>query len=198
MKGEKVFAIQTDKLWSYVEYKENGLIRSSADVLDEIVREGLFDYRENLENNPGFKQIIPYALISNEDSCFLFRRTAGQTEKRLHNKFSLGVGGHMNPNGETDSEYLIRELKRELFEEVILDSGCEINGIEFIGFINDDTNSVGSVHIGLLYNIHLSSAHLSINEKDKMTGEWVPKAKLSEYYDPMETWTRIAYDFYLK
>ena len=139
-------------------------------------------------------------MISNKDSFYLFRRTSGQTEKRLQNLFSLGVGGHMNPGNSIVSEeqYLIDELKRELFEEVRLLNGCLIEKIEFIGFINDDTIQVGRFHIGLLYNIQLSNKEVYVNETDKMTAEWIDKTDLPEFYEGMETWTKLAYDFYIK
>jgi predicted NUDIX family phosphoesterase len=73
-----------------------------------------------------------------------------------------------------------------------------IEDIEFIGFINDDTIPVGSVHIGLLYNIHLSNKEVYINETDKMTADWIDKSNLAEYYEGMETWAKITFDFYIK
>ena len=165
-----------------------------------IVQKGLFRKRNDLEEDPSFKQIIPYAVISNKDSFYLFRRSSGQIEKRLQNLLSLGVGGHMNPGNtmEPEEQYLIDELKRELFEEVRLLNGCIIEEIEFIGFINDDTIPVGRVHIGLLYNIHVSNKEVYINETDKMTADWIDKPDLAEFYDGMETWTKIIYDFYIK
>lgn len=207
---ELVFAFPTDEFWKLMTYKEKGLIRGNSEVLKKIVQNGLFLRRSELEEDPSFKQIIPYAIISNKEpersgvrqsqSFYLFRRTSKQTEKRLHNKFSLGVGGHMNPNDSMESkeQYLIDELKRELYEEVKLLNGCLIEDIEFIGFINDDTISVGSVHIGLLYNIHVSNKEVYINETDKMTADWIDKPNLAEFYDGMESWTKITFDFYIK
>jgi predicted NUDIX family phosphoesterase len=197
---ELVFAFPTAGLWKLITYKEKGLIKGNSEVLERIVQNGLFLRRSELEEDPSFKQIIPYAIISNKESFFLFRRTPGQTEKRLHNKYSLGVGGHMNPNDsmEPKEQYLIDELKRELYEEVKLLNGCFIEDIEFIGFINDDTIPVGRVHIGLLYNIHVSNKEVSINETDKMTADWIDKSDLTEFYEGMETWTKITYDFYIK
>ena len=207
---ELVFAFPTDEFWKLMTYKEKGLIRGNSEVLKKIVQNGLFLRRSELEEDPSFKQIIPYAIISNKEpersgvrqsqSFYLFKRTSKQTEKRLHNKFSLGVGGHMNPNNSMESkeQYLIDELKRELYEEVKLLNGCLIEDIEFIGFINDDTISVGSVHIGLLYNIHVSNKEVYINETDKMTADWIDKPNLAEFYDGMESWTKITFDFYIK
>ena len=197
---ELVFALPTDELWKLISYKEQGLIKENSEVLKRIIQNGLFRKRSELEENPSFKQIIPYAIISNKESYCLFKRTSNQTEKRLHNKFSLGVGGHMNPSNSKESkeQYLINELKRELFEEVKLLNGCLIEDIEFIGFINDDTISVGSVHIGLFYNIHVSNKDVVINETDKMTADWIDKPDLAEFYEGMEMWTKITFDYYIK
>ena len=196
---ELVFAFPTDEFWKLTPYKI-GLIKENSEVLKRIVQNGLFLRRSELEEDPSFKQIIPYAIISHKESFYLFRRTSGQTEKRLRNKFSVGVGGHMNPNDNMESkeQYLIDELKRELFEEIKLLNGCFIEDIEFIGFINDDTIPVGSVHIGLLYNIHVSNKEVYINETDKMTADWIDKPNLAEFYEGMETWTKITFDFYIK
>ena len=72
-----------------------------------------------------------------------------------------------------------------------------IEDIEFIGFINDDTIPVGRVHIGLLYNIHVSNKEVYINETDKMTANWVDRSELSGYYEGMETWSGIIFDSYI-
>jgi predicted NUDIX family phosphoesterase len=197
---ELVFAFPTEEVWKLMNYKEQGLICGNRDALKTIVQKGLFRKRKELEEDPSFKQIIPYAVISNKESFYLFKRTSGQTEKRLQNLFSLGVGGHMNPNDSMESkeQYLIDELKRELYEEVKLLNGCSIEDIEFIGFLNDDTIPVGRVHIGLLYNIHVSNKEVYINETDKMTADWIDKPSLADFYEGMETWTKITFDFYIK
>jgi predicted NUDIX family phosphoesterase len=196
---ELVFAFPTTKLWELLTYNKQGFIHDNSNALKTIVRSGLFRKRDELEEDLSFKQIIPYGVISCKDSYYLFKRTGGQTDKRLPNLFFLGVGGHMNPGKTTDPEelYLIDELKRELFEEVRLTNGCQIEEIEFIGFINDDTIQVGRFHIGLLYHIHVSNKELYINETDKLTAEWVDKSRLAEFYEGMETWTKIVFDFYI-
>jgi predicted NUDIX family phosphoesterase len=197
---ELVFAFPADEFWKLIPYKRKGLIKENSEVLKRIVQDGLFRKRSELEEDPSFKQIIPYAVISSGDSFYLFKRSSGQREKRLHNKFTLGAGGHMNPGGSMESkeQYLTDELKRELFEEVKLLNGCLIEDIKFIGFINDDTIPVGKFHIGLLYSIRVSSKEVYINETDKMTAEWIEKSNLSEFYEGMETWSRIIFDFYIK
>ena len=206
---ELVFAIPTIELWSLMDYKKQGLIPGNTDVLRRIVQNGRFYQRVELEEDPSFKQIIPYGIISHKEpegsgarqsqSFYLFKRTSKQAEKRLHNKLSLGVGGHMNPgsSAETEENYLMDELKREFFEEVGLSNGCLIEDIEFIGFINDDSVPVGSVHIGILYHIHVSNKNVYISETDQMTADWVEKSRLAEFYGGIETWSQIALDNYI-
>lgn len=197
---ELVFAIPTAEVWKLLSYKKQGFIAGNSDVLKALVRKGLFRKRKELEEDPSFKQIIPYAIISCKESFLLFKRTSGQTEKRLHNKITLGVGGHMNPRDamEPAEQYLTDELKREFYEELRLSEGCTIENIEFKGFINDETIPVSRVHIGILYNIRVSGKDVYINETDKMTATWVDKADLTDYYEEMETWTKIAYDHSIK
>ncbi len=196
---ESVFAIPTAELWKILTYNAEGLIKGNGDVLSRILQQGLFRKRSALEEDPSFKQLIPYGIISQKESYYLFRRTSGQTEKRLLNQLHLGVGGHMNPGrtGVLDEQYLVDELKREFFEEVRLFNGCVIENIAFIGFINDDSLPVSRVHLGLLFDIRVSNPSVAIHETDKMEAAWIAKADLPAYYDRMETWTRIAFDQYI-
>lgn len=192
---EQVFAIPTNKLWDLLTYTDKGFINKKTGILDTIIKQGLFEKRDELETDPSFKQLIPYGVLSNEESYYLFERTSGQTEKRLHRKLSLGVGGHMNPVAENrlDEQYAFNELIRELTEEVDISENCQIQEIEFIGFINDDTIPVGKVHIGLLFHIRLSSKDISIRETEKMNGRWVDKKDLANNLDVLETWSAIAF-----
>lgn len=206
---ELVFAIPTAELWNLLTYTYQGFIKGNSDILKKIVRLGQFRRRNELEEDPSFKQIIPYALISFEEpklsrdgqnqSYLLFRRTSGQTEQRLHNKYTLGVGGHMNPgkSSEPDEQYITDELKREFFEELRLSDTCSIVDIQFIGFINDETIPVSRVHTGLLFNILVSDKDVYVRETDKMTATWIEKSSLASHYDVLETWSKIAYDHYI-
>lgn len=193
MKNELTLAIPTVKVWDVITYQEKGVIRAlDSDIMDKLLRYGVFKYREELEQDPSYKQIIPYAVMCCADEVYMFKRLAKQTEARLHNKCSLGVGGHMNPYGDSiDTAYLHHELEREMNEEVKLSIDCNIEDMIPVGFINDDISEVGRVHLGVLYHINLSNKNVVVNETDKMTGEWIPKNKLEEYYSNMETWSQL-------
>src|SRR6266542_6473300 len=57
--------------------------------------------RSQAEENPRFKQIIPYVLIKRGESLLHYVRGKGSGEKRLVAKGSIGIGGHINPIDES-------------------------------------------------------------------------------------------------
>jgi len=196
---ELVFAVPAADLWQLIPFKVKGFIEAGEDILDSMVQKGVFHQRHELEDDPAFKQLISYGLLTCGDSFFLFKRNEGQREKRLHNLYTLGAGGHMNPATVpvTGKEYLLSELIRELFEELSFAGSCTIESIEFSGFVNDDLIQVGRQHIGLLYCIRLSDKNISVLETEKLSGFWVDKNQLIHYYDSMETWSQFVVDIIL-
>ena len=52
--------------------------------------------RSAAERDPDFKQLIPYAALRHRDKVFAYRRGGG-AETRLHGRWSIGIGGHVNP-----------------------------------------------------------------------------------------------------
>ena len=84
--------------------------------------------RASVEEDPSFKQLIPYCVLtwSNADGpplFFAYTRGGGQSEARLRAKRSVGIGGHIaSTDGEhgDDASYESGML-RELAEEVAID-----------------------------------------------------------------------------
>ena len=108
MNTEQILAIPTENVWNILNYQEKGVIKAlDADIMDKLLLHGVFRPRNILEEDPSYKQIIPYAVICHGNEVYMFRRLNKQTEARLHNKCSLGVGGHMNPYGDKiNTDYL--------------------------------------------------------------------------------------------
>ncbi|WP_010632817.1 hypothetical protein [Sporolactobacillus vineae] len=154
--------------------------------------------RGDAEQNPEYKQPIPYALLRKGDRYFSYERLGGGAEQRLHGKLSIGVGGHMNqvPGEEDFRQQLADNLKREINEELILE-GADLSHIKTIGLINDDASEVGRVHIGVLVAIDLpESSQVAVKEKDKLSGSWrsLPALRASDIYPRMESWSALAVD----
>ncbi|MCP6681290.1 hypothetical protein [Bacillus nakamurai] len=154
--------------------------------------------RGDAEEDPRFKQPIPYVVIRRDDEVFVYERLAGGGEARLHNKLSLGFGGHMNQiaGAASFSEVLKLNTDRELAEELHINEDDKQNIIT-LGLINDDENSVGKVHIGILSALQLASgAHVEVKEKDQIAGRWMNISDLKEkdVYQRLETWSQFVAD----
>jgi predicted NUDIX family phosphoesterase len=128
--------------------------------------------REHAETDETFKQIIPYLYIECGQNFLLYKRTKKQSEERLHEKLSLGIGGHINPIDCTSDSVINNCLLRELTEEVTVHD-LDPASTEFLGFINDDLSEVGKVHLGLVFKAKAFSEKITVNETDKLNCEWV-------------------------
>lgn len=151
--------------------------------------------RGDAEENPNFKQPIPYVVIRRGDHIFLYKRLSGGGEARLHDKFSIGVGGHMN---EVDAPQFAAKLAinmyREMNEELVIASPAAPE-IDIVGFINDDSSPVSEVHIGILVTAFLPvMATVAVRETEQLEGEWVHIEDLlkPEIFDRLESWSQIA------
>ncbi|KAF6537418.1 MULTISPECIES: hypothetical protein [Bacillus] len=154
--------------------------------------------RGDAEEDPRFKQPIPYVVIRRDDEVFVYERLAGGGESRLHNKLSLGFGGHMNPmeGAASFSEVLKQNTDRELAEELYIREEDKLN-IVTLGLINDDENDVGKVHIGILSALQLASAaQVEVKEKDQIAGRWMKLSELKEenVYQRLEAWSQFVAD----
>jgi predicted NUDIX family phosphoesterase len=193
---EDVLVIENSLIQPHIPGKNACLLRDASEhIINKIMKNQLFMQRDQAEYNFSHKQVIPYVTIRNGNDYLLLKRTKKQTEKRLHDKYSLGIGGHINPVSPGSEDNIIMQgLYRELNEEISLHEPGELH---FIGIINDESNSVSRVHLGLLYVLDVLSSGFEVLETELMTAQWVPKEKLSEYYPLFETWSQIVYDYYI-
>jgi len=148
--------------------------------------------RPEMENDPTFKQLIPYCLFKCGDKFLTYKRGTGQGESRLHAKRSLGIGGHISTEDQSGEEPdFIRGMTREIAEEVNFDSEM-INNTKLIGFINDDSNDVGKVHLGVIHLFDIATTNVQSNEEDMLDIEFVDKQFLLDHIDEYESWSQIA------
>jgi predicted NUDIX family phosphoesterase len=154
---------------------------------DLVAREGHFRARPAMEIDRTWKQVIPYLVLRDGARYFLMRRTKAGADARLHDRYSIGVGGHLNP-GDGD---LAGGLRREWHEELRADFDPEF---ELIGLLNDDTTDVGSVHLGAVYVADSGGRPVAIRETEKLTGRFAPPHEVAEVVDRMETWSALVFD----
>ena len=155
---------------------------------------GLASYRarRDVEDDPGFKQIIPYVIFRSGGAVFTYKRGKSQGEARLHRLRSLGVGGHVSEadaDGQSTLDAYELALRRELDEEV------EVHGegvIIRVGLINDDSNAVGQVHLGVVHVYELDRPTVKPREEGLAEPEFLQIGELRAYWDEFETWSQIC------
>jgi predicted NUDIX family phosphoesterase len=186
---------------------------ASAGFLEAARTKGFFVERRHAERDASLKQIIPYCVMVDAESLdadplvLRLRRLAKQGEARLHDKLSIGIGGHLNPvdagvvNYESDdaareakASVLDKGVLRELNEELTLRwmDGAPSAPVP-LGFLNDDSTPVGSVHFGVVFAVSVSPS-TAIRETDRMTGEWAAWSRMRQEAAAganYETWSAI-------
>jgi predicted NUDIX family phosphoesterase len=152
-----------------------------------VAREGRFAPRAAMETDRAWKQVIPYLVLRDGQRYFLMRRTKAGGDARLHDRFSIGVGGHLNP-GDGD---LAGGLRREWREELRADFDPSF---ELVGLLNDDSTDVGSVHLGAVYLADSGGLPVAIRETDKLSGSFASPAEVASVVDRMETWSALVFE----
>ncbi len=188
---EQVFGVTTSALEAAL--GEVIGFRTADDSLQAVSRRlevlGEFRTRSKIEDDPSFQQLIPYVALTCSGSVLLLERLEKGGEKRLHGKTSIGVGGHVNPEPPGEDPLLIRGLRREVEEEVVIDLD-QADPPELLGFIRDRSTDVGSVHFGLACRIEVPE-RVVIRETENLVGRWIPTGDLTLFSEKMETWSRF-------
>lgn len=165
---------------------------ADARVLRATLKEhGFFVERARAERTPAWKQIIPYCVVASEGRVLLMKRRAKGGEARLFDKLTIGVGGHINPvDGDDAGELVLAAARREIAEEIDIPAAYELR---LVGTINDDTNPVGAVHLGLVFAVN-TSGPVTIREQDVLEGDLVDadelRAKLARG-ENYESWSAM-------
>lgn len=164
--------------------------------------------RGDVETDTSLLQPIPYAVViapfgdDEEARVLMYKRSSKGGESRLQDKYSIGIGGHINGidvenyfASPTEDSPCSACLFRELFEELGTDElNCEAIMLSETP-IYDDSEAVSSVHIGLLYTIILSEVP-TINVEDALTSvEWVTIQDIApgtDRFEKLEGWSKYA------
>lgn len=192
---EQIIVVSRELLFDNEKNAFNGFL-SKNDGQGEEIFNTFKNYevkrRGDMEEAPSYKQLISYCLLENEnDEILVYQRLSGGGEERLHGQSSVGVGGHMNNVVGADSinEVLRVNAQRELNEEVGLSEDRSQN-MEYIGFINDDTNAVGKVHIGVVFKIKVKSSDVEVRETDTLKINWVSQDEINDL-NHFESWSAL-------
>jgi len=190
MSDERVLVIPTAR------FHAAGLFQGFRPA-DEAFRAAILDPasfsfrpRSEVETDPEFKQLIPYVLLHCRGELFHYRRGAGGGEKRLAAKRSIGIGGHISEADAAGPGDLYRNgLQRELAEEIAIDTPYSER---LLGFINDDSTLVGSVHLGIVHLFELVEPRAVPREAALAEPGFATIAELLQAKGEFETWSQFA------
>lgn len=152
-----------------------------------------FHPRSLMETDPTFKQIIPYLIFTHGNKYFLMQRQSNASEKRLQNKYSLGIGGHIRKEDMTTNS-IFDWAKREFHEEVNYSGKLNISPL---GVLNDDSNDVGKVHLGFVLLLQGDSNAISVKSELK-SGTLVTLDECAKYQNNLESWSNLVFEFLQK
>ena len=155
-----------------------------------------FTARPAAESDPSLKQIIPYVLLVHGERVLHYVRGKKAGEQRLVAKGSIGIGGHMNPHDED----LFRPLDRDAYDAAVQrEVGEELRlGARYtnhvVALLNDDSNDVGRVHLGVVHVFRLESDDVQKGEAMITDLQFLDRAQLAARRDAMETWSQFCCD----
>ena len=154
-----------------------------------------FIHRELAEDDPTHKQIIPYAIFKHGDKFLKYLRGKKSGEQRLASKSSIGIGGHINQDdfnsSSLEKDTYLTGIEREINEELIIN--CDYNNLP-IALINDDSNDVGQVHLGVVHLFELESDQVEAGEANIENLEFLSSDDLLREKDNLESWSQICVD----
>jgi predicted NUDIX family phosphoesterase len=151
----------------------------------------LLDYRPRslVETDPSVKQLIPYAVIRRGDSLFSYRRGKAGGEDRLHDRWSIGVGGHIcQEDGDAGRSAYDVGFRRELDEEVAIAGPFEHR---IVGLLYDPRTTVGSVHVGVVHLVEVSG-EVTAADPSLCDAAFRPTGDLLNRRDRLETWSQFV------
>lgn len=194
---EKILVIPTAR------FREIGYFQGFCREPQRYVRQ-LFDGRElsfrprgEMEQDPSFKQLIPYVIFRYTDSegtvrLFQYTRGTGQGEGRLHRLRSVGIGGHISDvdardatGGDVYATGMRRELEEEVFIETPYSEAC-------VGLINEDQTPVGQVHLGIVHLFDVERPAVRPREAELVEAGFRPVQEVLRDLEQFETWSQIA------
>jgi predicted NUDIX family phosphoesterase len=174
-----------------------GLSFEPQRYLKAIISDGntLFLRRAEAENDPTYKQIIPYVILAYEGRVVYYVRGKRAGEQRLVAKGSIGIGGHLNDADvglfSLNEEHYNRVVEREVHEEIHLLSKFRN---QIVALLNDDSTEVGRVHLGIVHIFNLKEPKVRKREA-MITGlTFLTREELMARRESLESWSQICVD----
>lgn len=153
--------------------------------------------RDEAEEDPTHKQIIPYALFHHEGRILHYVRGKKSGEQRLASKGSVGIGGHINTDdaavSSLERDTYMTGVDREMNEELHIRTPYRQR---IVALLNHDDNEVGRVHLGVVHRFDLDAPEVAASEAEIMETQFLGPQALRDHarYALLETWSQECVD----
>jgi len=154
---------------------------SAPGLLSDLLPYRLLVPRSVCETDEELLQVIPYIVVRCGKYVMCYSRAGG--EPRLDAKVSIGFGGHINDQDPFYGDGVNREGREELrgFDAIYMTPP--------LGFIYDDSNPVGRVHLGVLHVYDFTGK--PVVPVEVPSHNWLPLKHVADWVS-METWSHTA------
>jgi predicted NUDIX family phosphoesterase len=150
----------------------------------------LFIEKVEAETLTEFKQLIPYVVCIFKDNVFTYRRSVTHADPRLTELYSIGLGGHISKaDFNINSNAYQIGFQREIREEVKIN--CRYSD-SIIGIINDDSNDIGKMHIGIIHLFSLERKSIIPLKETMLEAKFLSKIDLIKRVETFEAWSQIC------
>jgi predicted NUDIX family phosphoesterase len=150
-----------------------------------------FVRRGEAETDPTLKQLIPYFVIEHGGRIWCYVRGKQSGEGRLVAKASIGIGGHINQDDVSLFGTYETAARRELEEEVSIPAGSTDR---IVALLNDDSNEVGRVHLGVVHVLRASTEAVTKRESKITESGFKTPDELRAMRDRLESWSQLCLD----
>lgn len=162
--------------------------------------------RSLAEATEEYKQVLTYVLVQRGDRVLAYRRGVyNRVEQMLKGAECVGFGGHVTAEDRSlfsdDDVGLHEAAARELGEELKLpkvdrDRLGRRDGLDLIGFLNDDSSDVGRRHFAALFTYRVSDDPAwdqpQRGEKSINQLRWVDPSAPTLHLQSFEYWSQLA------
>ena len=161
-----------------------------------------FMRRGDVEEDLRWVQPIPYCVVLSDEAApriLMYNRGDEAAEDRLAGKWSIGVGGHVNPQDVCPASMVMNRTiqdasQRELKEELV---GLKLIFLHYShGLFYQDDSPVNAVHLGVAYVAEVSPNSFSMMGDKVEEFRWVTPVELKEYQ--LEGWSETVRDYFLE
>lgn len=148
------------------------------------------------EEDPSHKQLIPYVVLQCGPRIFCYVRGRKGGEQRLHDRYSLGIGGHICREDGNDGRAAYEVgFERELAEEVIIQGEYRQR---IVGVVYDPSTPVGAVHVGIVHLMELDSLNVIARDPALADGGFRSIDEIVADRDRFESWSTLVIDHVLQ